>query len=93
LNEIAHVVRRKLKLSWRETHVFLSLIRGLLPVHPITVETHEAGLAISERYGLSTYDSMIVASALQAECDTLWSEDMQDGMLIDGRLRIVNPFA
>ena len=92
LNEIANVARRKMGLSWTETHAFLSMIRSLLPVRPITVEIHEAGLALAERYGLSTYDAMIAASALQADCDTLWSEDMQDGMLLGARLRIVNPF-
>jgi predicted nucleic acid-binding protein len=35
---------------------------------------------------------MIAASALHADCDTLWSEDMQDGMAVDERIRIVNPF-
>jgi hypothetical protein len=35
---------------------------------------------------------MIAASALHADCDTLWSEDMQDGMTLENRLRIVNPF-
>jgi predicted nucleic acid-binding protein len=35
---------------------------------------------------------MIAASALDADYDTLWSEDMQHGMVIDGRLRVVNPF-
>jgi predicted nucleic acid-binding protein len=92
LNEIANVARRRMRLSWTEAHDFLGLIRELLPVQPLTVETHDAGLAISERYGLSTYDSMIVASALRAECDTLLSEDMQHGMVLEGRLRIVNPF-
>jgi predicted nucleic acid-binding protein len=47
---------------------------------------------LAERYGFSTYDAMIVASALHAGCDTLWSEDMQDGMVIEENLRIVNPF-
>ncbi|MBB6250115.1 hypothetical protein [Nitrospirillum iridis] len=41
---------------------------------------------------LSLYDAMIVSAALQAGCDTLWSEDMQHGLLIVDRLRIVNPF-
>jgi len=36
--------------------------------------------------------NILVASALQSKCDTLWSEDMQDGIVIDGRLRIANPF-
>lgn len=92
LNELANVARRKMQLSWAETRGFLSLIRGLLPVHPITVEIHETGLAVAERHGLSIYDAMIVASALHADCDRLWTEDMQHGMRIDGRLTIANPF-
>jgi len=92
LNEIANVARRRMSMSWTETHAFLSMVRGLLPVQSLTIEIHETGLALAERYGLSTYDAMIAAAALQADCDTLWSEDMQDGMVLDDRLRIVNPF-
>ena len=92
LNEITNVARRKMGLTWTETRAFLSMLRGLLPVQPLTVEIHETGLAFAERYGLSIYDAMIAASALQADCDTLWSEDMQDGIVLDDRLRIVNPF-
>jgi predicted nucleic acid-binding protein len=92
LNEAANVARRKMGLSWPETEAFVLTMRGLLLVRPVTIETHESGLELAERYGLSIYDAMIAASALEADCDTLWSEDMQDGMLIDGRLRLVNPF-
>jgi predicted nucleic acid-binding protein len=92
LNELANVARRKIRMSWQDTHAFLSLLRGLLNVHAIAVETHETGLALAERYNLAIYDAMIAASALDADCDTLWSEDMQHGMVLDGRLRIVNPF-
>jgi len=92
LNELANVARRKMQMSWDETHAFLNMLRGLLTVHPLTVETHETGLRLAERYGLSIYDSMIAASALDAGCDTLWSEDMQHGMKLDEGLRIANPF-
>jgi predicted nucleic acid-binding protein len=92
LNEVANVARRKMRLSWEQTHAFLSTVRALLPVEPLTIETHETGLVLAERYRLSTYDSMIAAAALLADCDTLWSEDLQNGMLIDTRLRIANPF-
>jgi len=92
LNELANVARRKMQMSWDETHALLGTLRGLLTVHLVTVETHDAGLRIAERYGLSIYDSMIAASALEAGCDTLWSEDMQHGMTLDEGLRIVNPF-
>lgn len=92
LNELTNVARRKMRLSWPETRSFLSVLRSLLTVQPITVETHETGLALAERHNLSTYDAMIVASALHADCKTLWSEDMQHGMEFDAGLRIVNPF-
>ncbi|HVO00550.1 MAG TPA: PIN domain-containing protein [Candidatus Cybelea sp.] len=90
-NELTNVARRKMQKSWAETHVFLDTLRALLTVHPLTVEIHETGLRLAERYGLSTYDAMIAASALHAGCDTLWSEDMQHAMAIEG-LRVVNPF-
>ncbi len=92
LNELANVARRKMRLSWSETHMFLSSVRELLTVHPITVEVHEIGLELAERYGLSVSDAMIAGSALNARCETLWSEDMRPGLVIDSRLRIVNPF-
>src|SRR5436305_55368 len=92
LNELTNVGRRKMRMSWHDTCAFLSLLRDLLTVHPVTLNTHEMGLGLAERYNLSIYDAMIAASALHAECDTLWSEDMQHGLAIDGRLRIINPF-
>jgi predicted nucleic acid-binding protein len=92
LNEIANVSRRKMGLSWTETRNFLLMIRGLLQVKPITIEIHDVGISLAERYQLSVYDSMIVAAALSAECDMLLSEDLQDGLLINGQLRVLNPF-
>jgi predicted nucleic acid-binding protein len=92
LNELANVARRKMRMSWTDTHAFLDMLRSLLTVHPLTLETHETGLALAERYGLSTYDAMITASAILAGCDTLWSEDMQHGIALKEGLRILNPF-
>ena len=92
LNEIANVARRKMGLSWTETRAFLSMMRGLLPVQPLTIDIHETGVGLAERYGLSTWDAMIAASALHADCDTLWSETMQYGIVLHDRLRVVNPF-
>ncbi|MBW8745693.1 MAG: PIN domain-containing protein [Sphingomonas sp.] len=92
LNETANVLRRKAGLSWDEIHAFLETVRTLAVVQPLTIETHDQGLRISERYRLSLYDGMIVAAALLAGCDQLWSEDMQDGLVIEETLRIRNPF-
>ena len=92
LNEVTNVIRRKLDMSWDETIEVLGLVRSLCPVEPLTVETHEHGLRIAQRYGLAVYDAMIVAAALLAGCETLYSEDMHNGLAIDRRLRIRNPF-
>ena len=62
------------------------------PIDEALKLTHDIGLKIAERYGLSVYDAMIVASALLAGCKTVLSEDMQDGQVLEGRLRIRNPF-
>lgn len=93
LNEVANVARRKMRLSWQETLDFLGLIRGLTTVEPVSLDTHDEGLRIASRHQLSVYDGMIVAAALLADCETLWSEDMQDGLMIDNRLTIRNPFS
>jgi predicted nucleic acid-binding protein len=68
LNEIANVSRRKMGLSWAETRNFLSMIRGLLEVKPVTIDIHNVGISLAERYQLSVYDSMIISAALSAEC-------------------------
>lgn len=92
LNEAANVLRRKVRLSWRETNTFLGLLRRVLTVHPVTIETHEAGMALAERYTLSLYDALIVAAAIRADCDVLWSEDLQHGLVLGQGVRVINPF-
>jgi predicted nucleic acid-binding protein len=93
LNEFANVARRKLGMDWQEIREAVSAVRVLCPtVLPADLAMHDAALRIAERYGYSMFDALIVASALQANSDTLWSEDMQHGMVVDGRLRIANPF-
>jgi predicted nucleic acid-binding protein len=48
--------------------------------------------ALRARFAFSFWDSMIVASALHAEASALYSEDMQDGLVVENRVRIINPF-
>lgn len=93
LNEFANVARRKLGMSWRELLDALAAIRTLCPtVLHVGIETHADGLRIAERYGYAIFDSLVIASALEAGSERLRSEDMQHGMVIDGRLRITDPF-
>lgn len=60
---------------------------------PTGAETVLHAIDIQVKLGFSLWDSLIVASALEADCERLYSEDMQDGQIIEGRLRIINPFA
>ena len=93
LNEFADVARRKLRLSWPEVGQALDDIRALCaPPLPVTLATHEAALGLAARLGYRFYDSLIVASALEAGCATLYSEDMRDGQVVEGKLTIRNPF-
>ena len=92
LNEFAAVASRKLGMGWKDIGEILTQVRAVCPVEPLTIETHEQGLAIAARYGLGVYDAMIVASALLAGCKALYSEDLQHGQIFERQLTVHNPF-
>jgi predicted nucleic acid-binding protein len=93
LNEFVSVARRKLAMPWKEIKQFLDLICILCPDPvPISLDTHKGALAIAEKYGYGIYDALIAAAALEAGCKTLYSEDLQDGQIINRQLTIQNPF-
>ena len=93
LNEFASVASRKLGMSYAEIRDVLGTVRAVCQTQEVvTVDTHDQGLDIAERFSFSLYDSMIVSSALQSGCDILYSEDMQHGQEIDGQLVVLNPF-
>jgi predicted nucleic acid-binding protein len=92
LNEFANVARSKNQLGWDEIEESVDIICALFAIHPLTLATHRTALGLARRHQFHVYDALIVASALEAGCDTLYSEDMHHGLLVEGRLRIVNPF-
>ncbi len=93
LNEFVSVARRKIRMPWNEVTEALDAIRVLCPSPvAITIDTHEAALRIAQKYGFEIYDALVAASALEADCATLYSEDLQDGQIIDHQLTIRNPF-
>ncbi|HKT54342.1 MAG TPA: PIN domain-containing protein [Caulobacteraceae bacterium] len=94
LNEFVAVARRKLQMPWSEVVDALAAIRLLCGAPlPLTAEDHDAAIEIAQQHGYTIYDAMIVATAMQAGCRTLYSEDMQDGRRFDLRIEIKNPFA
>ncbi len=93
LNEFADVARRKLRRPWPEVKRALADIRALSrPPLPVTLAAHKAALGIADRLGYRFYDSLVIASALEGGCATLFSENMQDGQVVEGRLTIRDPF-
>lgn len=92
LNEMSNVAMRKHGMRWLQVDALLEPVRALCRIEPLTEYTFDLGRRLAERYQFSVYDAMIVAAALLAEADTLYSEDMQDGLLVEGQLRIRNPF-
>jgi predicted nucleic acid-binding protein len=93
LNEFTNVALRKLQRPWPEITLALVTLRILFPAPlAITADTHRAAVTIAQDEGFSLYDALIIASALEATCTTLLSEDMQNGRMIRNCLTIRNPF-
>lgn len=61
-------------------------------VMSVTRQIVENAFRVGNRYQISHWDSLIVAAALAADCDTLFSEDLQHGQIFDGQLTVTNPF-
>lgn len=92
LNEFVAVSRAKMKRSWPEIRSALDDFLSLdLTVAPLTVLSHAAAVEIASRHDIHIYDATIIACALEAGCDTLWTEDLSDGQRFGG-LTVRNPF-
>lgn len=91
LNEAASVCLRKLQLPWPEVHELLDAVKASCEVLPLTLPTHERALHLAQRYQLSLYDALICAAAQSADAEVLYTEDLQDGLVLDG-LTVCNPF-
>ena len=92
LSETANVASKRLALSVSEIRKLIFTLEAMCRVEIISLVTIHTALEVRERYSFSWYDSLIVAAALEAGCDILYSEDMQNSQEINGRLCIVNPF-
>ena len=91
LNEVAAVARRKHKAPWPAIEELLAGLRSVCRVEPLNLATHQRALLLAKRYGFHIYDACIVASAIEAGCRTLYSQDMQHGQVIEG-LTVIDPF-
>ena len=92
LNEFAHVGMRKLRLPLDAIEAVMKATLGTCRVHDLTLRDTVNALSLCGRHGFAFYDAVIVASALRAGCTTLWSEDFHQGMKLQERLTVRNPF-
>lgn len=92
VNECSHVLRRKARWSPAQVAEELTLLIGITRMVDVRLEHIQTAWTLAERYGFSHFDSLIIASALDAGCTVLYTEDMQHGQVIEGRLNLRNPF-
>ena len=93
LSELANTLSRKFGLTYRRGSASSSGSPRSLQVVPVMPDTIAQALDLAQKYRYSYYDSLILAAALSARCETLATEDMQHGQVIEGVLTIRNPFA
>jgi len=91
LNEVASVCLRKLKMTWKDIDSVLETLKSTCEVLPVTLASHEKAVGLAKRFQISLYDANIVATAILSGADTLFSEDMQNGMSMES-VTVVNPF-
>jgi len=92
LKEFSNILFKKFKMDW---DIIKKSIDEVIENYLIFInhpETIKSACNIADKYHFSLYDSMIIASALEASCNILYSEDMQYGQLIEKKLQIINPF-
>jgi predicted nucleic acid-binding protein len=92
LNEFSNVCLKKLKLQPELLITVLNTIEKHVTLVSFSSITIHQAIQLKQRYQLQYYDSLILATAIENNCDLLYSEDMQHGIIIEGRLKIVNPF-
>jgi len=91
-NEISNVMTRKLKMPIAEVKQIITAINDRCEISFISFETIQKALDLKAVYGYSYYDSLILATAVLSDCSYIFSEDLQDGQIVDNRVEIVNVF-
>ena len=92
INEFIYTCQRKNLLSTEQINRGVEEYLTNFSLQLIFDSTIRSALLIQQRYKFAFWDSLIVATAIECECDTLFTEDLQDGMVIDKSLTIKNPF-
>ncbi len=92
LSELANTLSRKFGLAFDVVAQAVAEVRDACTVTPVMPDTITKALALAQKYKYSYYDSLILATALSAGCNTLVTEDMQHGQVIEEVMTVRNPF-
>jgi predicted nucleic acid-binding protein len=93
VNEFLSVCRVKLGLDVEVRHRLANELLEGCHVVAIDARVVAKAMAIESQAGIAYWDALIVAAALLAGCDTLYSEDLHHGQVFEERLTVVDPFA
>ncbi len=84
---------RKFKFKDDEAYYLIEKgIKAVSRVVPLRESTYDLSFELRKHYQLSFWDSLIVASAMENECEVIYTEDMQHGLILKDRFIIINPF-
>jgi predicted nucleic acid-binding protein len=92
VNETIYVLHKKFKFGYNDLEKVVTFIKQNLVVSDMNLMTLNLTIKIATQYSFSFWDSMIVASALNNHCTILYSEDLHHNQIIDGKLKVINPF-
>jgi len=92
VSEYLNVMKRLLSIPKFELLELCALWMNECHIQIVEKSTINIAKQIVQRYDLQLFDSIIVATAIEADCKILYSEDMQHNMIINRQLTIINPF-
>jgi predicted nucleic acid-binding protein len=92
INECINVMSRKLKFDYSQIRLITGRFMQECQVKILSPRTVSLAIDLAEKYRYTYFDSLLLASALESNCDSLYSEDLQHGQIIEKCLRIINPF-
>ena len=93
VSEFIWVMTRKYQVALADVRTAVQGFSEVFDMHLIYRQTIQQALDIAARYGLSYWDSLVVASGLEAGCSMLYTEDLQDGQVFEQQLQVRNPFS
>ncbi len=91
INEVANILYKKLKLDWDDIKSAILELFEKFSVQTIHSSTIQEACDIALKYKYSYYDSLILATALENQCNIIYIEDMHHNQLIENKLNIQNP--